>query len=46
MYFQDMFTIHVGTDTSFQFEWLKEGFNASEAIASLEGEFDDRCYRP
>mmetsp|Transcript_23490 Transcript_23490/g.48850 ORF Transcript_23490/g.48850 Transcript_23490/m.48850 type:complete len:564 (+) Transcript_23490:176-1867(+) len=47
LYFQFMFIQHVGTDTSFQFDWLREGFNATEAVtASDDGHHDDRCYRP
>ena len=50
MFFQDIFLLHVGTDTSFEFKWLSGDFefNATK-IRIDEGlavELGERCYRP
>ena len=42
MFYQAIFLVQVGTDTSFQFDWLKDDYNATEASA----EWEERCHRP
>jgi hypothetical protein len=47
MFYQAIFIAQVGTDTSFQFSWLKDDYNATEAFMIEEStEWEERCYRP